>query len=117
LAEPTFKTASAKIRWYVAMGYTVNEIAKWTGIKYQMVRNISSNVPKRAAREDMPALIVKLKVELIEEQMTLAEESGEGIDFVRMGMDEALEASLRIDRRERRSKHVDDSTEEGHEEA
>lgn len=58
---PATKTKSATIRWLVAVGYQVKEIYPFLGVKYQMVRNISTNVPKRAAREDTPEEIIEYK--------------------------------------------------------
>lgn len=79
-------TKSVRIRWLKALGYTVNEISKGLMIKYQMVRNITTNQPKRAAREDLPPLIVQYKPEA---------------DELQDALDGALEKSLLQGRQER----------------
>lgn len=50
------RTWSARVRWALAMGWEVKEIANTWGLRYQMVRNVKVTEPKRAAREDMPPL-------------------------------------------------------------
>lgn len=51
---------STKIRWYAALGYKPAEIQKRLGVLYQQVRNVMTTVPKRAAREDLPPLVIEL---------------------------------------------------------
>src|SRR5258708_4663566 len=58
---PGTTTKSALIRWLHKLGYSTSDIYKFLGIKYQMVRNIVTNIPKRAAREDLPAMVVEFK--------------------------------------------------------
>ncbi len=83
---PSTTTKSATIRWLHGLGYSVNEIHKGLGLKYQMVRNIVTTIPKRAAREDLPAPYVEYKPE-----------SDELMD----ALDGALEASLMEGRKAR----------------
>jgi hypothetical protein len=83
---PHTTTKSATIRWLGRLGYSVKEIYPFLGVKYQMVRNILTTEPKRAAREDTPDLIVEYKPET---------------DVINDAMDGALEASLMEGRRER----------------
>jgi hypothetical protein len=85
---PKCVTKSALIRWLIWMGYEVAEVARYLGIKYQMVRNIKTTVPKRAAREDLPPPIIYLKQE---------------VDVFAQGMDGALDESLMQERRERKA--------------
>lgn len=60
--EPEMHHMSTRIRWFHALGYSVREIAGWLpGVRYQQVRNVVVTIPKRAAREDLPALEVKLR--------------------------------------------------------
>lgn len=47
-----FQTKSAIIRWLTFRGYSVSQIAKHTGWRYQMVRNIVNNPMKRGPNED-----------------------------------------------------------------
>lgn len=84
--KPPTLTKSALIRWLNKLGYTVGEIHKGLGIKYQMVRNITTTIPKRAAREDLPALVITYLPEK---------------DFLEAALDGALEASLLAERKER----------------
>lgn len=81
---PKTQTKSAKIRWLIAMGYKVAEISNYFGWRYQMVRNIATSEPKRAAREDLPPLVVEYHPE---------------IDDVQAIMDKALEDSLKAERK------------------
>lgn len=83
---PSTTTKSALIRWLFALGYQVKEIYPFLGVKYQMVRNITTNVPKRAAREDLPPLEVSYRPET---------------DVLDDAMDAALEQSLMQGRKER----------------
>ena len=53
IALPTTATKSALIRWLHEMGYSILEIHHGLGFKYQMVRNIVTTIPKRAARETL----------------------------------------------------------------
>lgn len=84
--KPPTLTKSALIRWLNKLGYTVGEIHKGLGIKYQMVRNITTTIPKRAAREDLPPLVITYLPEK---------------DFLEAALDGALEASLLTERKER----------------
>lgn len=89
---PKTTTKSALIRWLYALGYSVREIYGFLGCKYQMVRNIVTTIPKRAAREDLPAMEVMYRPEK---------------DMIDEALDGALEASLMEGRRERlRHKHT-----------
>lgn len=83
---PNTTTKSALIRWYHDVGFSASEIYNYLGVKYQMVRNIVTNVPKRAAREDTPDLVITLRQEneLLEDML-----------------DGALDASLKKGRVER----------------
>lgn len=54
IREPKMQHASTRIRWYLALGYTPLEISKGLGIRYQQVRNVRDQQPKRATREDIP---------------------------------------------------------------
>lgn len=85
---PKVQTASTRIRWLKALGYATSTISNHLGIRYQMVRNVSVTIPKRAAREDLPKLEVWLHAEA---------------DFVEAGMDGALDASLLAARKERKA--------------
>jgi hypothetical protein len=55
LKLPTTNNKSTLIRWLYHVGYEVKDISKGLNIRYQQVRNIVKTIPKRAAREDMPA--------------------------------------------------------------
>jgi predicted transcriptional regulator len=46
--EKGLKTKSAMIRHLWALGYTRSAIAKYMGCKYQMVRNILTQSPKKS---------------------------------------------------------------------
>jgi hypothetical protein len=54
------KVMSTRIRWYSELGYKVGEISNFLGVRYQQVRNVINTLPKRAAREDLPALVIEL---------------------------------------------------------
>ena len=58
--EPHMEHMSTRIRWFAGLGYTVGEIQKFLGLRYQQVRNVVTTIPKRAAREDLPALVLEL---------------------------------------------------------
>ena len=58
--EPPMQHMSTRIRWYHALGYKAVEIQKRTGVLYQQVRNVIHTQPKRAAREDLPPLVIEL---------------------------------------------------------
>jgi hypothetical protein len=88
---PKTATKSAMIRWLVAMGYSILDIHHWSGIQYQMVRNIAKSVPKRAAREDLPPLKLEYR------------QDGDLIDAA---MDGALEASLLEERKARKKEEA-----------
>lgn len=83
---PSHTTKSGTIRWLHELGYEVKEIYVFLGIKYQMVRNIITTKPKRAAREDLAPLLVEYKPEN---------------DPMQDAMDGALDESLMAARRER----------------
>lgn len=53
------KITSTKIRWLAGVGYEPKEIAPYLGVRYQQVRNVLTNPPKRASREDVPPLVVE----------------------------------------------------------
>lgn len=57
---PKMQHTSTKIRWYLGLGYTVKEVSSHLGVRYQQVRNVGVNAPKRAAREDVPPYIIEL---------------------------------------------------------
>lgn len=57
---PETRTQTAKIRWLHALGYEVKEIASALNVRYQQVRNMVTTIPKRAAREDLPELVIEL---------------------------------------------------------
>jgi hypothetical protein len=77
------KTKSGRIRWYAALGYGRSEIAKEVGVIYQHVRNVLLQEPKRAVREEMPALDIVMKTQDITDQ-----------DLADIGLDAVLEADL-----------------------
>lgn len=88
------ETKSATIRWLVALGYSVQDISNHLGIRYQMVRNIATSLPKRAAREETPIL----EVQLLRDFRALED----GIDeFVEAGIDHELEQAMLLARKER----------------
>lgn len=57
---PKTQTQSALIRWLAGVGYQTKDIAKFLDKRYQQVRNILVTQPKRAAREDLPELVIEL---------------------------------------------------------
>ena len=79
---------STRIRWLRALGYEVKEIAAFLQIRYQQVRNVTTNAPKRAAREDMPPLVIVYKEEP---------------DLMEAALDGALDASLLANRKDRKA--------------
>lgn len=87
LRIPKVRTQTAKVRWLWAVGYPIKEIAKGTGIKYQQVRNMIVNQPKRAAREDLPPIPPEAPLEM-----------KELVDDIQAIMDDELERSLRAGR-------------------
>jgi hypothetical protein len=54
------KLTSTKIRWLAALGYEPREIHHKLGVRYQQVRNVLTQPPKRMAREDLPPLEIRL---------------------------------------------------------
>lgn len=60
IKEPEMFHMSTRIRWYAGLGYTVGEIHKRLGVRYQQVRNVLTTTPKRAAREDLPPFIIEV---------------------------------------------------------
>jgi len=54
-----FKTKSAVIRYLINQNFTVNQIHKHTGWRYQMVRNIATNNLKRGPNEDWRKPLLK----------------------------------------------------------
>ena len=84
---PSTTTKSATIRWLASLGYEVKVIAHYLGVRYQMVRNIVTTVPKRAAREDLPEMVIAYKPEK---------------DVIDMAMDGALDAALLAGRKARK---------------
>ena len=86
VVAPTTTTKSALMRWYVAMGYSVAEISRYMGVRYQQVRNVTTNLPKRAAREDLPELVFVLR---------------ETQDLIEAALDGALDQSMLAGRKER----------------
>ncbi len=89
---PSTRTKSALIRWFHALGYPTKEIYVFLNVKYQMVRNIVTTGPKRAAREDLPELAVRWLPEF---------------DLVDMALDGALEKALLAGRKERKASEVE----------
>jgi hypothetical protein len=67
------KIVSTKIRWLSGVGYVAREIAPFLGVRYQQVRNVLSNPPKRAAREDLPPLVVEV-LRLTEDMLEIADQ-------------------------------------------
>lgn len=90
---PVTTTKTALLRWYRTLGYTVAEISNYTGIRYQQVRNVTTNLPKRAAREDLPPLVIELR---------------ETVDVLQAAMDGALDKSLLAGRKERKAEEKAD---------
>lgn len=99
IIPPKTVTKTALIRWYRTLGYEVKEISRYMGVRYQQVRNVTTNLPKRAAREDLPPLII---------------EQREVTDIITAAMDGALDASLlagrvgrkKIEKAQRRADHL-----------
>lgn len=60
IKPPTMRHLSTKIRWYLGLGYTVKEVSNLLGVRYQQVRNVAVQEPKRAAREDVPPYVIEL---------------------------------------------------------
>lgn len=60
-----YKTKSAVIRYLCSLGFDVKAIAKHTGIRYQMVRNVATTELKRGPNEDWRP---KPKAPIIEEE-------------------------------------------------
>jgi len=90
---PEMKIVSTKIRWLTAIGYLAREIAPYLGVRYQQVRNVMSNPPKRAAREDVPPLVVEV-LEISDDNLELMDQHA---------MLEQLAASRTSHRRERKA--------------
>lgn len=67
------KVTSTKIRWLDSVGYLAREIAPYLGVRYQQVRNVLQNPPKRAAREDLPPPVVEV-LELSHDMLEIADE-------------------------------------------
>lgn len=84
---PQTATKSGLVRWLWAMGYPVKDIYSHLGMKYQMVRNIVTTQPKRAAREDLPPMVAEYKPD---------------IDDVQAIMDNALDESVLAERKDRK---------------
>jgi hypothetical protein len=82
----TMRVMSTKIRWLAALGYPRAEIQKQLGLRYQQVRNVLHNLPKRAAREDLPPLVIELY---------------DPVDDIQAIMDSELEKSMKVVRKER----------------
>lgn len=80
------RVMSTKIRWLAALGYPRAEIQKQLGLRYQQVRNVLHNLPKRAAREDLPPLVIELY---------------DPVDDIQAIMDSELEKSMQVVRKER----------------
>lgn len=47
-----FQTKSAAIRWFINQGYSVRDISKHLGLRYQHVRNVATSTLKRGPNED-----------------------------------------------------------------
>src|SRR3990167_3455303 len=60
IKPPDMKHMSTRIRWFLGLGYTVKEVSAFLGVRYQQVRNVGTQSPKRAAREDVPPYIIEL---------------------------------------------------------
>lgn len=89
---PEMKIMSTRIRWLSGVGYLPKEIAPYLGVRYQQVRNVLENPPKRAAREDIPPL----KVEVME----VSSDNLEHMD--RHAMEQQVAASKAAARKEQR---------------
>src|SRR5215467_10707539 len=104
VVPPKTETKTALMRWYRKVGYEVKDIANYMGVRYQQVRNCTTNVPKRAAREDMPPLVLELR---------------DTPDLITAAIDGALDQSLLRGRKDRkaeekaqRKQHWEDFNEE-----
>lgn len=95
---PSTSTKSATVRWLVQLGYSVGDISNHLGIRYQMVRNIKVTEPKRAAREDMPPLVVEYLPET---------------DEIQDALDGALEADMVAARKERKKAEKEERRNQG----
>lgn len=60
IVEPQMTHTSTRIRWFIGLGYTVAEVSRFLGVRYQQVRNVATTEPKRAAREDLPPFEVRV---------------------------------------------------------
>ncbi len=60
IKPPKMDHMSTKIRWYLGLGYKVKEVSDFLGVRYQQVRNVGVQTPKRAAREDVPPYVYDL---------------------------------------------------------
>lgn len=89
LIPESMKIMSTRIRWLKAVGYEVREISNFLGIRYQQVRNVVTTQPKRAAREDMAPLEIRVKP-LIDDNLELMDQR-------------ALEEEMRMQRVEHRA--------------
>jgi hypothetical protein len=58
---PKTRTQTALIRWLFELGYRVKDISNSLNVRYQQVRNMVTTIPKRAAREDLPPLVIELQ--------------------------------------------------------
>lgn len=87
IVPPKTTTKTALIRWYKELGYTVAEISRYLNVRYQQVRNVTTNLPKRAAREDMPELVIVHR---------------DTPDIIEAAIDGALDASLLAERKSRK---------------
>jgi hypothetical protein len=88
IVPPEVAIKTTLIRWYRALGYEVKEISRYMGIRYQQVRNVTTNMPKRAAREDLPPLEIVLR---------------DTPDIIQAALDGALDQSLLADRKGRKA--------------
>ena len=70
---PSMKITSTQIRWLDSVGYEPREIAPYLGVRYQQVRNVLQNPPKRAAREDLPPPVVEVMA-LSDDMLEIADE-------------------------------------------
>lgn len=95
---PNTNTKSATIRWLAELGYEVKDISNHLGLRYQMVRNIKTTIPKRAAREDLPEQVVEYLPET---------------DEIQDALDGALEAGMLEARRERKAAAKEERRQQG----
>jgi len=86
LKMPKFATATAKVKWLWELGYEVKEISRGIPMKYQQVRNMVVNQPKRAHREDLPPLVVEIM---------------DPVDDIQAILDAELDRSLMAGRKDR----------------